>query len=108
MLAVFMFLSLRFFWMATIIYVTIDIALMSVIPIDRFWVPWIGIGMIVITIVYTVMGGLKAVVLTDVVQTSVFLGGALLSIVVVVYHLGSFSALIPGTWPPHWNSPRLG
>lgn len=108
MLAVFMFLSLRFFWMATIIYVTIDIALMSVIPIDRFWVPWIGIGMIVITIVYTVMGGLKAVVLTDVVQTSVFLGGALLSIVVVVYHLGSFSALIPDTWPSHWNSPRLG
>lgn len=108
MLAVFMFLSLRFFWMATIIYVTVDIALMSVISIDREWVPWIGTGMIVITIIYTVMGGLKAVVLTDVVQTSIFLGGALLTIIVVIYNLGSFSELIPNTWPSHWNSPKLG
>src|SRR5690606_3661633 len=34
-LATIMFLLIRFFWMATIVYVTVDIALMSVIPIDR-------------------------------------------------------------------------
>src|SRR5699024_9373194 len=60
------------------------------------------------TIIYTVMGGLKAVVLTDVVQTSIFLGGALLTVIVVTYNLGSFSELIPDTWPSHWNSPKLG
>ena len=108
MLGTFMFLALRFFWMGTIIYVTVDIALMSVIPIDRSYVPLIGIAMIVITIIYTVMGGLKAVVVTDVVQAAIFLGGAFLSIIVVVVSLGSVAALIPESWPSHWNAPKLG
>ncbi|MEC3878594.1 sodium:solute symporter family transporter [Parapedobacter sp. 10938] len=108
MLATFMFLCLRFFWMATIIYVTVDLALMSVIPIDRMWVPVIGIIMILITIVYTVMGGLRAVVVTDVVQASIFLGGALLSVIVVMVSLESPMALIPESWPAHWSAPKIG
>lgn len=107
LLATSMFLALRFFWMATIIYVTVDIALMSVIPLDRSYVPLIGIGMILITIVYTVMGGLKAVVVTDVVQASIFLGGALLSIVIVMISVGSPAALIPDSWPAHWSAPKI-
>ncbi len=108
LLATFMFLALRFFWMATIIYVMVDIALMSVIPIDRSYVPLIGMGMILITIVYTVMGGLKAVVVTDVVQACIFLGGAVLSIAIVMISLGSPEALIPDVWPEHWSAPKIG
>lgn len=108
LLATFIFLFLRFFWMATIIYVTVDIALMSVIPIDRSYLPVIGMGMILITIVYTVMGGLRAVVVTDVVQASIFLGGAILSIAIVVFTIGSPGKLIPDAWPEHWGAPKIG
>src|SRR5690606_35459734 len=68
-LATFMFLSLRFLWMATIMYVTVDIVLFSVVNIDRFYVPLISTLLLLITIVYTSMGGLKAVVVTDVIQS---------------------------------------
>ena len=108
MLAIFMFLSLRLLWMATIIYVTVDVALYSVIQFDRSYVPWIGALLTVITIFYTSMGGLKAVVVTDVIQSFIFLGGALLSIVVVCFQLGSFTAIFPAEWPAHWDALRLG
>src|SRR5690625_3674895 len=91
-LATFMFLSLRFLWMATIMYATVDVALLSVVPIDNFYVPYISTLLLLITIVYTSMGGLRAVVVTDVIQTVIFLGGALISILMVCYHFGSFTS----------------
>ncbi|HEX5026817.1 MAG TPA: sodium/solute symporter [Agriterribacter sp.] len=108
MLATCMFLSLRLLWMATIIYVTVDVALFSVIQFDRSYVPAIGILLTTITLIYTSMGGLKAVVVTDVIQTMIFLGGAVISIAVVCFHLGSFSDLFPAQWPGHWDTLRLG
>ena len=108
MLAIFMFLSLRFLWMATIVYVTVDIAFLSVVSINPDYIPFLSILLIIITIIYTSMGGLKAVVMTDVIQTIVFLGGALISILIVSYHAGSFTALIPGEWSPVWKPFRLG
>jgi SSS family solute:Na+ symporter len=108
MLATFMFLSLRLLWMATIIYVTVDVALLSVVPFDRAYIPFISMLLTVITIIYTSMGGLRAVVFTDVVQSFIFLGGALLSIGVTCYHLDSFTAIFPGEWPGHWDTFRWG
>lgn len=108
MLAIFMFLSLRLLWMATIIHVTVDVALFSVVQFDRSYVPFIGILLTVVTIVYTSMGGLRAVVVTDVVQTFIFLGGAVLSIIVVCFHLDSVTSLIPASWPAHWDAFQLG
>ncbi|HRN58225.1 MAG TPA: sodium/solute symporter [Agriterribacter sp.] len=108
MLAISMFLSLRLLWMATIIYVTVDVALYSVIQFDRSYVPWIGALLTVVTIFYTSMGGLKAVVVTDVIQSGIFLGGALLSIVVVCFQLGSFTAIFPAGWPAHWDTLQFG
>ncbi|MDH3651898.1 MAG: sodium/solute symporter [Saprospiraceae bacterium] len=104
--ATFMFLSLRLLWMATIIYVTVDVALLSTLQFDRSYVPLIGAILTLITIVYTSMGGLKAVVFTDVVQTSIFMAGALISVAVVCYEMGSFTALFPTTWPEYWDPLR--
>ncbi|SHN33098.1 transporter, SSS family [Cyclobacterium lianum] len=108
MLAIFMFLSLRFLWMATIIYVTVDVAFLSVVPLDPYYVPFISTFLLIITIIYTSMGGLKAVVLTDVVQSIVFLGGALLSIVIVSLHFGSVSSWFPSEWPAYWKPIQFG
>ncbi|MBX3238676.1 MAG: sodium/solute symporter [Chitinophagaceae bacterium] len=108
MLATTMFLLLRLLWMATIIYVTVDVALFSVVKFDKAWVPVIGILLTVITIVYTSMGGMKAVVVTDVVQSAIFMGGALLSVIIVCYQLKSVGAIFPASWPEHWGEIKLG
>lgn len=103
-----MFLSLRLLWMATIIYVTVDVALYSVVQFNKAYVPLIAALLTIITIVYTTMGGLKAVVVTDIIQSGIFLGGALLSVIVVCWHLDSVSAIIPKQWPSHWNTFKIG
>lgn len=108
MLSTFMFLSLRLLWMATIIYATVDIAFVSVIHIDRGYVPVIEMIITAIIIVYTAMGGLKAVVMTDVIQSGIFLGAALLTILIAGYHLPSFSDIIPAHRPEYWDSFQLG
>ena len=108
MLATCMFLALRFLWMATIVYVTVDVALLSVIDINPAYTPFIGILLMVVTIVYTSMGGLKAVILTDVIQSGIFLGGAILSIVIICLNLDSFTAIFPKQWPAHWDTPKFG
>lgn len=107
-LATFMFLSLRFLWMATIIYVTVDVALLSVVPIDRSYIPVIGIVLMVITIIYTAMGGLKAVVITDVIQSIVFMGGGVVSVIVVIFGIGSLTGWLPAEWPGYWKPPQIG
>lgn len=108
MLATCMFLALRFLWMATIVYVTVNIALLSVIDINPYYTPLIGLLLMLVTIIYTSMGGLRAVILTDVIQTGIFLGGAVLSIVIICMDLDSFEAMFPTTWPAHWDTPKLG
>lgn len=108
MLATFMFLSLRLLWMATIIYVTVDVALLSVVSFDRAYIPFISMFLTLVTIIYTSMGGLRAVVVTDVVQSFIFLGGALLSIIVTIYQLGSVTTIFPTSWPEHWDTFRWG
>lgn len=103
-----MFLSLRLLWMATIIYVTVDVALHSVVQFDKVYVPVIALILTAITILYTTMGGLRAVVLTDVIQSAIFLLGAVLSVAIVCWQLGSVSALFPMEWPEHWTTVRWG
>lgn len=93
-----MFLLLRLLWMATIIYVTVDVALYAVIQFDKAYIPLIAGLLTIITVIYTTMGGLKAVVVTDIVQSCIFLGGALLSVIIVCWHLGSVSAIFPKEW----------
>jgi solute:Na+ symporter, SSS family len=108
MLATFMFLSLRLLWMATIIYVTVDVALLSVVSFDRAYIPLVSMVLTIVTIIYTSMGGLKAVVVTDVVQSFIFLGGALLSIVLSCYQLDSFTSMFPTSWPQNWDAFSIG
>src|SRR5690606_2118712 len=82
--------------------------LFSVVNIDRFYVPLISTLLLLITIVYTSMGGLQAVVVTDVIQSVVILGGALISILIVSYQFGSFTTWIPQAWPDYWKPIRWG
>lgn len=108
MLATFFFLSLRFLWMATIIYVSVDVVILSLFSIDPSYRLLIAATLMIVTITYTFMGGIKGVVLTDVVQAIILLGGALIVIFVVSIHLGSFISWLPDHWLPQWGELKLG
>lgn len=107
-LGTFFFLSLRLLWMATIIYATVNTAIISIFGIEKGYAPLICLIMAVITVIYTSMGGLKAVVITDVLQTVILIVGALLTLLIISIHLGSFQSIFPNKMPTHWESITWG
>lgn len=103
-----LFLILRLLWIATIIYVTIYIVVLPVLGIPSSYFLWFGVVLMLITIVYTSLGGLKAVVLTDAIQAIILFFGAILVIVVVSIHFGSFTSWIPQQPLPQWGEIKWG
>ena len=108
LMASFLFIALRFLWMATVVFATVDTAIGAIFdisPLQRFI---FGFILLVITLFYSSIGGLKAVVMTDVIQTFLLWIGAILTIVIVSFNLGSFSSWIPDHWLSHWSPLRWG
>ncbi len=101
------FLSLRLLWMAVIIYATTDKILVPLLGLDSSATPWLCAVLGLITVTYTSMGGLRAVVFTDVVQTVILLGGAVLTVVLITIFLGGVGSWWPAEWPAHWPAPKL-
>ncbi|NOX55611.1 MAG: hypothetical protein GXP27_14465, partial [Planctomycetes bacterium] len=58
--------------------------------------------------IYTSMGGLRAVVVTDVTQTVILFGGAILTLVLISMRLGGVTAWWPTHWPSEWEAPVWG
>lgn len=103
LLASIYFLVMRLVWMAVIIYMLADKVIVPIMGWPAETARWVSLVMGVITITYTSFGGLRGVVLTDVVQTFVLFGGSIISILVIVSNLGGVSAIIPTQWPKHWQ-----
>lgn len=101
------FLSLRFMWMALIIYATSSKILVPLLQMDESMTPVVCTTLGVITIAYTSMGGLRAVVFTDVMQTIILFGGALLSLALITVKMGGVGAWFPDAWSPHWDPVRV-
>jgi SSS family solute:Na+ symporter len=108
MLGASFFLAMRLAWMAVIIYATTDKVLVPLMGLKASATPVLCAVLGAITVVYTSMGGLRAVVLTDVVQTLILFGGALFTLVLISIHLGGPAAWWPQTWPDHWADPQWG
>jgi SSS family solute:Na+ symporter len=94
------FLLLRLFWMALILFATADSVLVPLIGLDPALTPWVCVAMATVTVAYTSLGGLRAVVVTEVIQTMIMLVGAFLSLAIITYQLGGVSKW----WPTHWSS----
>ena len=92
------FLATRMLWMALIIYLTADKLIVKMLNWDDSMTPWVAAAIGVVTVIYTAMGGLRAVVLTDVIQSLILLGGALLTIIVISVNMGGVAAW----WPTEW------
>lgn len=102
------FLSVRLLWMAVIVYATTRQVLVPLLGIDPHWTPWLCAILGIITIAYTSIGGLRAVVLTDVIQTFILAGGAFVCLALITWSLGGVGAWLPTEWAPNWESPRFG
>lgn len=101
------FLLLRFMWMALIIYATSSKVLIPLLQLDPSYTPVVCIVLGVITISYTSMGGLRAVVMSDVIQTAVLFGGAILAVVLITVNMGGVRAWWPTEWSPHWDPVKV-
>src|SRR5690625_5153116 len=97
------FLLLRFLWMSTIIYATVNTALIHIMGFSASWVPLICVIIALITVLYTVLGGIKAVVMTDAIQSFVMFGGAFLAIIIISFQFEPFWGWFPMEWMPHWE-----
>ncbi len=107
LLAAIVFLVTRTLWMALIIYVTAEkiiVTMMDLPPDTAAWVTPIVAAIVgLLTVAYTSMGGLRAVVLTDVIQSIILLCGAFVTIVMISFKMGGVSAWWPTSWSPNWD-----
>ena len=97
------FLLMRFVWMAVIIFMCADKVIVPIMGWSPDTALWVSVAIGGLTIIYTSAGGLRGVVLTDVVQSFILFGGSVLAIILIIYQLGSVSAIFPATWPQHWD-----
>jgi SSS family solute:Na+ symporter len=108
LLASFLFLLLRLLWMAALVYATVAVVLVPLLNLDRSSVPYLCIFLGLMTVIYTAMGGLRAVMLTNVIKAAILFGMAVLTLVVITVGLGGIGAWWPTAWPSYWPEPVWG
>ena len=84
-----LFIVLRLMWMSLLLYVAAS-AMSVMMGVGESWIPLIVLVTACVAVTYTSLGGLRAVVITDLIQTILLWGGALLVIAVVTVKLGGF------------------
>jgi len=97
-----MFIVLRLVWMALLIYLTAK-ALAIMLGVGDEMIPVIALVTGFVAVSYTCLGGLSAVIITDLLQTILLFGGALLILAMISYDLGGFS-WVPTKWDPSWDT----
>ena len=101
LLAASIFLLMRLVWMSLLVYMMAK-AMVWMMGIDPTWTPWLVLVTGVVAVVYTSLGGMRAVVITDAMQTLLLYGGALLVLIMVTRDYGGVG-WIPTTWQDHWD-----
>ncbi len=100
-----MFLALRLAWMSLVVYAA-SVALTVMIGAGPSAVPLVVVFTAAVAVAYTSVGGLRAVVVTDCIQSLLLFGGALLVLGIVTVELGGFE-WFPTTWRDNWDSQPL-
>ncbi|MHC4880715.1 MAG: sodium:solute symporter family transporter [Planctomycetota bacterium] len=102
MLGASMFVLLRLVWMSLLIYLTAK-ALTIMIGVGEDRIPLIALITGFVAVIYTSLGGLRAVIITDFMQTVLLYGGALLVLGTITYDLGGID-WVPKEWNPAWDT----
>lgn len=101
-LATLFFIALRYLWMCAIVFATVRVAVIPIFGLPASLTPYICAIIILFTVLFTTIGGLKAVVTTDALQSIIMLLGALITIFVIISKLGSLSDLKNPELYSHW------
>ncbi|MCF6311841.1 MAG: sodium/solute symporter [Verrucomicrobiales bacterium] len=101
LLGVTMFLVLRLTWMSLLVYLAAK-AMIVMIGVDESWIPYIVLTTGLVSVIYTTLGGLRAVVVTDLIQTILLFGGALTVIAMITIDFGGFG-WFPTEWHQNWD-----
>ncbi len=97
-----MFIALRLAWMAVLLNFSAN-AMLVMLGMDHQWLFLVTLVIGSIALVYSTLGGLRAVVITDFIQFVLLFSGAILVIVTVTVRLGGFD-WFPRTWDSDWQS----
>ena len=96
-----LFVILRLIWMSLLIYLASK-AMTVMLGVDESKIPIIVCITGFIAVLYTSIGGLRAVVVTDLLQTILLFSGAWLVIFGVTFDYGGIG-WIPTSWDPNWD-----
>jgi solute:Na+ symporter, SSS family len=96
-----MFLLLRLVWMTLLVYLAAK-AMVVMMGLGPRWIPVVVLVTGTVSIIYTTLGGLRAVVITDLMQTLLLFGGALMVLATVTWDLGGLG-WFPTEWQESWD-----
>ncbi|MDA1016361.1 MAG: sodium-coupled permease [Planctomycetota bacterium] len=96
-----MFVSLRLVWMSLLVYLTAK-AMTVMLGVTEDAIPMIVLITGLIAVVYTSLGGLQAVIITDCLQTLLLYGGALVVLAMITFDMGF--AWFPTEWQANWDT----
>jgi SSS family solute:Na+ symporter len=96
-----MFLALRLVWMTVLVYMAAKM-MTVMMGVDESWITTIVLVTGAVSIIYTSLGGLQAVIVTDFMQTILLFTGAVLVVITVSWEFGGFD-WFPTEWHPTWK-----
>lgn len=96
-----MFILLRLVWMGLLVYLA-SVALAIIVGLDDKWIPLISALTGIVAVAYTSMGGLRTVVITDLIQFFLLFFGAIVTIAIITVKMDGF-AWFKWEWNPIWD-----
>ncbi len=100
-----MFVVLRLVWMGLMLYLTASVLLL-VLGLGREALPVVAACCGLIAVIYTSIGGLRTVVVTDFIQFVLLLGGALLTLLIISIKMKGLG-WFPTEWIQTWDHQPL-
>ena len=88
-----MFIMLRLTWMSLLLHLSSQ-AMLQMLGLRQEQLPYVALAIGIVAITYASFGGLRAVVITDLLQFCLLFGGAVLVVATVTVRLGGFG-LVP-------------
>ena len=95
------FILTRLVWMALLIYLAAK-AVVVMVGWPESTTPTVVMVAGAVAVLYTALGGLRAVVITDVIQFVILFAGGLITMAMVTMDIG-LGGWIPTSWAPHWD-----
>ena len=99
------FIMTRLVWMALLVYIAAKL-MVEMLNWSEALIPWVVLAAGLIAVLYTAVGGLRAVVVTDLYQFFILMAGAVITVVLISVRMGGLG-WFPTAWAPNWDQQPL-